>query len=300
MARAGLTFAATALLLAGCGIDVTPLGDPPAPTPSPSASGSDPESEGGGDDGGPGSTPAVRHAVRRQLASGTGRVTTTLTLGPLRVTDEATYDLARGFTIRRQLTSPDGTVEIEGTVVGQDLWYRLLAPQELTCWIHTTPDALQGFTTRTVAWTPASAPRPVVPSGVNVLGAFKGTGEPDSSGNHPGTTRLAMVIELVGAPALRAAGLSRADRTRVDARLRIVDGHVTTLVVDGPAINAGLKEADATLPGGRESTRHAIVSFSQSRSRVSLSPPPPAAVVELGDAGDEFEQDLRDCEQAQP
>lgn len=297
MARAGLTLAASALLLAGCGLDVTPLGDPSPTSRSPSGS---PTEEDTDEAGGPGSTPAVRRAVRRQLASGTGRITTTLTLGPLRVTDEATYDLTRGFTIRRQLSSSEGVLEIEGTVVGQDFWYRLLAPQELRCWIHTTPEALEGFSTRTVAWSPAPAARPVVPSGVNVLGTFKGTGEPDGSGNHPGTTRLSMVIELIGAPALRAAGLSRSDQTRVEARLRIVDGEVTTLVVDGPALNAALDEADAELPGGRESTRHAIVSFSQAGTDVSLSPPPPASVVELGDAGDEFEQDLRTCEQAQP
>lgn len=298
MARAGLTLAAVTLLLTGCGIDVTPLGDEPASSPSPTGSGREPDEAE--ESGGPGSTPAVRQAVRRQLASGTGRITTTLTLGPLRVTDEATYDLTRGFSIRRQLISPEGVLEIEGTVVGQDFWYRLLAPQELRCWIHTTPEALEGFSTRTVAWSPASAARPVVPSGVNVLGTFKGTGEPDSSGNHPGTTRLSMVIELIGAPALRAAGLSRNDQTRVDARLRIVNGEVTTLVVDGPALNAALEQADAKLPGGREATRHAIVSFSQAGTDVPLSPPPPATVVELGDAGAQFEQDLTACEQAQP
>jgi len=133
-----------------------------------------------------------------------------------------------------------------------------------------------------------------------VLSTFRGTGEPDVSGNHPGTTRLAMVVELLGQPALEAAGLSRRDRTRVEASLRIVNDEITTLKVEGDALAAGLEEADADLPGGEGAPMQALISFSLKGTDVPLAPPAPSSIVELTQDQEQFEQDLTACERAQP
>jgi hypothetical protein len=303
VAGARLTLATAALLLSGCGVDVTPLGDAPSPTPGDTESATestpDPSPSATGS-AAPGSTPVVRRAVRDLFAAGTGRVTTTLTAGGYRVTDEARYDLARGFTFERQLLSPEGTLSLEGVVLGNDLWYRLLEPRETRCYVHTTPDALAGFTTREAAWAPTTqAPRPLVPTGLNVVSTFKGSGEPDVSGNHPGTTRLTLVVEILGAPALEASGLTRADRTRVGSRVRIVDGRLVTVVVDGLSLEKAFDEADADLPGADAATMQALISFSLEGDPVEVVAPDPALVVDLTTDQEQFEQDLRACEQAQ-
>ena len=290
--------AAGALLLAGCGVDLTPLGDAPTSPPGSTPPSAEPSARPS-PSGAPGSTVAVRRAVRGLFAAGTGRVTTTLTAGGYRVADEARYDLARGFTFERQLSSPEGVLSLEGVVLGNDFWYRLLEPRELRCWIHTTPDALAGFTTREAAWTPAArAAQPLVPTGLNVASTFKGSGEPDATGSHPGTTRLALVVQILGEPALQASGLTRSDRTRVAAELRIVDGRLVTVVVEGRSLEEAFEEADAELPGADAATMQALVSFSLEGDPVEVVAPDPAMVVELT-TDEQFEDDLRACERAQ-
>ncbi|MGH3345932.1 MAG: hypothetical protein ACRDO4_03035 [Nocardioides sp.] len=301
MARGRLTLAASLLLLlAGCGLDATPLGD--APSPSRSATGATEPSASPADDA---STPSrstlpVRRAVRKLFLARTGRVTTTLLIGSDQVLDEARYDILRGFSFRRRLLSDDSLVVIEGVVLGNDLWYRVLEPEEIRCWIHATPEVLAGFSTRDVSWNSAAAARrPLLPNGLSVVSTFKGSSGHDSLGTHPGSTRLSLVVELLGAPALEASGLTRADRTRVVAEARIVNGRLVTVTVSGDELADALDEADADIDGADAATMKALISFSLEGSPVELDTPPPESVVELTTDRDGFEEDLLACERRQ-
>jgi len=313
MALARLTVA-VALLLAGCGLDGTPLGTRPddadrsvsvpddAPDDEQGADGETPAEAADGSAGSAGSaalgSPApVRRALRRLFTVDTGRVVATVYAGGGQVVDEATYDLRRGYEFRRRFVHDGEELQIEGLMLGRDLWFRLLVPRSTECWAHTTPDVLDSFSTETAAWT-AAARRPMLPSGLVVASTFRAVGPPDATGFHPGTTRLVGVLGLLGRHTLNAAGLSQRDRARVAAEARIVDGDLLTIAVDGHHLAAALDDADVELPGTDASTMRSLVSFSLPGTEVDLVPPPLERTVDLTDDQDRFKAEMRACERA--
>ena len=309
MAGPRLTLAAALTLLlsafSGCGLTDAPRAEraDPAAGASATAGSTGPsapsEPSGSAPTTGPArSTAAVRKAVRRLVGAGTGRVTSTVTVGSNRVVDESVFDVARGYEFRRQLFSADGLLRLEGVVLGNDLWYQLLEPRSMACWVHTTPDVLAGFSTRPAAWGAAAA-RPLVPPGLNIVATLKGTGGPDELDYHPSSTRLSPVVELLGAPVLQEIGLEHSDRTRVLARTRILDGRLVTIQIEGDELAEAFDEAGAEISSAEASSMRALVSFSLAGTTVDLTPPPPDAVVELTLSEEEFEADLGACERRQ-
>lgn len=285
------------LLLAGCGLpELSPAGGAPSPTPAAETSTSATPTQ---------ATPVDRERARRDvrravldlLHAGTGRATTVLAFGSQQVRDEVRYDLARGFTVRREFVGPGRKVlALDAVVVGRELWYQLTGRGRGTCYIHTTVDQLPGLSTETIAMT---LPRLYPHAALNVVGTVRGTATDAGSaslGTYLGNVRLIAVVELLGARALERFGIDRRSKDRVGVTVRLTGGTLTSIRIAGHDFVTALLEADVDEPKLEEGAgaMQFMLSFSQPGSAVVLAPPPAREVVELSLDGD-FDAEMADC-----